>query len=84
MRVIRDMPLNRLQHLDVENSSLAVGAKNTWRRVGKAKAEFDARLDRMKREVRRATKHKPCTDTIPHNHGARWFMIGDRKTDRAL
>jgi 5-methyltetrahydrofolate--homocysteine methyltransferase len=61
-RVIREMPLEIvLQHLDVDELyRLQWGAKNThgdeW---VKMKAEFDARLDRMKREAIRSGYLKP-------------------------
>ncbi|HTP08379.1 MAG TPA: methionine synthase [Anaerolineae bacterium] len=61
-RVIREMPLEIvLQHLDVDELyRLQWGAKNThgdeW---VKLKTEFDARLDRMKREAIRSGYLKP-------------------------
>jgi len=61
-RVIREMPLEIiLQHLDVDELyRLQWGAKNThgdeW---VKLKAEFDARLDRMKREAIRSGYLRP-------------------------
>ncbi len=61
-RVIREMPLEIiLQHLDVDELyRLQWGAKNThgaeW---VKLKAEFDARLDRMKRDAIRSGYLKP-------------------------
>ena len=61
-RVIREMPLEIIyQHLDVDELyRLQWGAKNThgdeW---VKLKAEFDARLDRMKREAIRSGYLKP-------------------------
>jgi 5-methyltetrahydrofolate--homocysteine methyltransferase len=61
-RVIREMPLEIVfQHLDIDELyRLQWGAKNThgdeW---VKLKAEFDARLDRMKREAIRSGYLKP-------------------------
>lgn len=61
-RVIREMPLEIvLQHLDIDELyRLQWGAKNThgedWVRL---KAEFDARLDRMKRDALRSGYLKP-------------------------
>ncbi|MFN8594877.1 MAG: methionine synthase [Anaerolineae bacterium] len=61
-RVIREMPLEMIfQHLDVDELyRLQWGAKNThgdeW---VKLKAEFDARLDRMKRDALRLGYLKP-------------------------
>ncbi len=61
-RVIRDMPLEMVfQHLDIDELyRLQWGAKNThgdeW---VKLKAEFEARLDRMKREALRSGYLKP-------------------------
>ena len=61
-RVIREMPLEMIfQHLDVDELyRLQWGAKNThgdeWIKL---KAEFEARLDRMKREALRSGYLKP-------------------------
>ncbi len=61
-RVIREMPLEMVfQHLDVDELfRLQWGAKNThgdeWLKL---KAEFEARLDRMKREALRSAYLKP-------------------------
>ncbi|HZY42240.1 MAG TPA: vitamin B12 dependent-methionine synthase activation domain-containing protein, partial [Anaerolineae bacterium] len=61
-RVIRDMPLEMVfQHLDVDELyRLQWGAKNTHGDAWvKLKAEFEARLDRMKREALRSGYLRP-------------------------
>ena len=61
-RVIRDMPLEMVfQHLDIDELyRLQWGAKNTHGDAWvKLKAEFEARLDRMKRDALRSGYLKP-------------------------
>jgi 5-methyltetrahydrofolate--homocysteine methyltransferase len=90
-RVIRQMPLEIvLQHLDVDELyRLQWGAKNThgedW---VKLKAEFDARLDRMKREAIRSGYLEPQAVygyyPAQSNNGALIvYDPGDRKTEIA-
>ena len=90
-RVIRDMPLEIvLQHLDVDELyRLQWGAKSThgdeW---VKLKAEFDARLDRMKREAIRSGDLKPQAvyGYYPAQSSGAALIVydpGDRKTEIA-
>jgi 5-methyltetrahydrofolate--homocysteine methyltransferase len=90
-RVIREMPLEIvLQHLDMDELyRLQWGAKNThgseW---VKLRAEFDARLDRMKREAIRSGYLKPQAvyGYYPAQSSGDSLIVydpGDRKTEIA-
>jgi 5-methyltetrahydrofolate--homocysteine methyltransferase len=90
-RVIREMPLEIvLQHLDVDELyRLQWGAKNThgdeWVTM---KADFDARLDRMKREAIRSGYLKPQAvyGYYPAQSSGDALIVydpGDRKTEIA-
>jgi 5-methyltetrahydrofolate--homocysteine methyltransferase len=87
-RVIREMPLEIvLQHLDVDELyRLQWGAKNTHGEEWvKLKAEFDARLERMKREALRSGYLRPQAvyGYYPAQSSGAALIVydpGDRKT----